>query len=332
MELSPKKNFSKVTNMSDMDFTRYRRFTAREDTSCNEENCFASTNSFEDNRNSFGFQDVEDQNPVTDVEEVEEYDEEDEFVFKMLTKLFEYGDKNPRIAKAFKRFPNEKLKILGISRDELNLSPNNKTGREESKEKITPNREGVPKYNPPHKKGTNLIFNNHNNPLFEQGDRERWSRNNSSNERGDPQRQPNNGRNYHRRHQNDGNHYNDTQNYQRANHQNTQGQNRNYHNAGQRMRAPMVIERYRQLDFDGIRGYPNPISNDLRIAIPKFSGNGVESAKQHVINLKNTIEELEQNHEDTFMKFFVQSLTEDAAEWYRSLPDRSITGWCNFVD
>ena len=32
------------------------------------------------------------------------------------------------------------------------------------------------------------------------------------------------------------------------------------------------------------------------------------------------------------MKLFVQSLTDDAVEWYRSLLDRSISGWCNFID
>ena len=51
-----------------------------------------------------------------------------------------------------------------------------------------------------------------------------------------------------------------------------------------------------------------------------------------MINLKNVIEDFEEDHEDVFMKLFVQSLTEDVAEWYRSLPDGSISGWCDFAD
>jgi len=51
-----------------------------------------------------------------------------------------------------------------------------------------------------------------------------------------------------------------------------------------------------------------------------------------VINLKNVIEDFEEDHENVFMKLFVQSLIEDAAEWYRSLSDGSIFGWCNFAD
>ncbi|XP_059068504.1 uncharacterized protein LOC131859009 [Cryptomeria japonica] len=42
---------------------------------------------------------------------------------------------------------------------------------------------------------------------------------------------------------------------------------------------PLFIERYKQLDFTSIVGYPNQITNDLRLAIPKFSENGVDSAK-----------------------------------------------------
>lgn len=68
------------------------------------------------------------------------------------------------------------------------------------------------------------------------------------------------------------------------------------------------------MDFIGIIGYLNQITNDLRLAIPKFSGNGVEAAEQHVVNVKNIIKEFEIPHEDVFMKLFVQSLTEDAGE------------------
>lgn len=51
----------------------------------------------------------------------------------------------------------------------------------------------------------------------------------------------------------------------------------------------MTIERYKRLDFSGIVGYLNQISNDLRSAIPKFTGNGTDSIEQHVRNVKNII-------------------------------------------
>ncbi|XP_059071745.1 uncharacterized protein LOC131869783 [Cryptomeria japonica] len=88
--------------------------------------------------------------------------------------------------------------------------------------------------------------------------------------------------------------------------------NQSNHHVG---RQPLIIERYRQLDFTGIVGYPNQIINDLRLSIPKFSGNGVDSAEQHVVIVKNIIKEFEIPHEDVFMKQFVESLTEDVGEW-----------------
>ena len=35
-------------------------------------------------------------------------------------------------------------------------------------------------------------------------------------------------------------------------------------------------------------------------------------------------------HEDVIMKLFVQSLTENARDWYRALPTQSIHSWYDF--
>jgi uncharacterized FlaG/YvyC family protein len=94
----------------------------------------------------------------------------------------------------------------------------------------------------------------------------------------------------------------------------------------------MISDRYRQLDFYGIRGFPNDITKELKKAIPKFSGNGIESAENHCINLKSIIQEFEEFNEDVYMKLFAQSLIEDAAEWFRSLPDGAISSWDEFVN
>lgn len=42
------------------------------------------------------------------------------------------------------------------------------------------------------------------------------------------------------------------------------------------------------------------------------------------------MDDLEVEVEDVMMKLFMQSLTEDAREWYRSLPAKSIDSWEEF--
>ncbi|XP_059076497.1 uncharacterized protein LOC131875828 [Cryptomeria japonica] len=55
------------------------------------------------------------------------------------------------------------------------------------------------------------------------------------------------------------------------------------------------------------------------------NGNEVDVVEQHVVNVKNIIEEFEIPHEDVFMKLFIQSLTEDAREcFYLSAFDKKI--------
>ncbi|XP_059073520.1 uncharacterized protein LOC131874253 [Cryptomeria japonica] len=192
----------------------------------------------------------------------------------------------------------------------------------------------IPRYSPPHRKGKEQPFiMSHYNPLFETKVEEKTRNSDNGNER-NRQRETNRGEN---RDQNNTRHWNNenlnqnnTRNNDRRN-QNNGGRNDNNQNHNARYKAPMTIERYRQLDFSGIVRYPNPIQNELRTSIPKFTGNGTESAEQHVINLKNTIEEFEVPREDVFMKLFVQSLTEDASEWYRGLPDGQIASWQDFV-
>ncbi|XP_057826498.2 uncharacterized protein LOC131038169 [Cryptomeria japonica] len=97
--------------------------------------------------------------------------------------------------------------------------------------------------------------------------------NNSNNSNGDGY----NGNNNYNGGGNNGNHGNNGGNH---NGRNINNQNNNSHH-----RPPMTIERYRQLDFTGIVGHPNHISNDLRNVIPKFTGNGTDTVEQHVMNV-----------------------------------------------
>ena len=212
------------------------------------------------------------------------------------------------LEKALKMQPDGVLAKIGMSKD-LIISPpktpneqRSDRWREEKSDQNTP-----PRYNPPHRKNLETQYaTNHDNPLFENR-RERNQDNNFN--RHNNQRAWNNGPHNRGIQQNIGNNRQPYVANQNNNNQNRQGYvAQNQGNRNQVMRQPMAIERYRQLDFIGIQGYPNPISNDLRNAIPKFSGNGTESAERHVINLKNIIEDFEEEHEDVFMKLFVQSL------------------------
>jgi len=44
----------------------------------------------------------------------------------------------------------------------------------------------------------------------------------------------------------------------------------------------MQLDRFRQLVFDGIPGYPNPIDKHVRLQVPKFLGNNTVSGEDHL--------------------------------------------------
>lgn len=65
------------------------------------------------------------------------------------------------------------------------------------------------------------------------------------------------------------------------------------------------MERYRQLFFDGILGYPNPIPDELREKMNKFAGNNAFSAEEHLKGFMDMLNDYEVEHEDVMMKLFV---------------------------
>lgn len=89
-------------------------------------------------------------------------------------------------------------------------------------------------------------------------------------------------------------------------------------------RRPINLEQYRQLFFDGIPGYPNHVPTELRDKLHKFSENNAVSAEEHIISFGDLINDYEIADEDVIMKLFVQSLVDDARDWYRGLPVASI--------
>lgn len=91
------------------------------------------------------------------------------------------------------------------------------------------------------------------------------------------------------------------------------------------------LDRYRPLFFDGIPSQPNVIPNKVRDKIPKFTGNNVITCEEHLKSFIDKINDCEIENEDVFMKLFVQSMVEDARDWYRGLPENSITSWDEFI-
>ena len=84
------------------------------------------------------------------------------------------------------------------------------------------------------------------------------------------------------------------------------------------------MEKYRHMSFVGILGAPHPISFDLKDKVVKFSGNNVVTSEEHLIVFIDMLNDYEVEHEDVVMKLFVHSLTKDARDWLRKLPNDSI--------
>ena len=87
------------------------------------------------------------------------------------------------------------------------------------------------------------------------------------------------------------------------------------------------MERYRKISFIGIPGAPHPISLDLRDKVVKFSGNNVVIGEEHLRIFIDMLNDYEVEHEDMVMKLFVHSLTKDSRDWFRRLPNDSISSW-----
>jgi len=64
--------------------------------------------------------------------------------------------------------------------------------------------------------------------------------------------------------------------------------------------------------------------------VPKFLGNNTVSGEDHLKAFQNVMDNFKVEHEDVFMKSFMQSLVDEAKEWYKGLPDRSISSWDDF--
>ena len=84
------------------------------------------------------------------------------------------------------------------------------------------------------------------------------------------------------------------------------------------------MERYKKMSFLGIPSFPHPIPNDLRDKVTKFIGNNVFTSEEYLRKFIDMLNDYEVEHEDIVMKLFVHSLTEDARDWFKRLPNDSI--------
>ena len=66
--------------------------------------------------------------------------------------------------------------------------------------------------------------------------------------------------------------------------------------------------------------------------LPIFFGNG-DSVVCHIIDfLSFLVNDVNVLHQDSKMRVFVSTLSEDAWMWYYGLPDKSITSLTNFLE
>ncbi|XP_059066377.1 uncharacterized protein LOC131028606 [Cryptomeria japonica] len=226
------------------------------------------------------------------------------------------GDES-KMAKALKRQPNWVLQKLGLERNTIQSPKSNKV--EEEKGRGEASRLTIPRYSPPHLKNLQQPFRVYNNPLSDVVDnnyekRDIWKNMPYNENRNQYNYGQCNNHNDERRTNNgeiNGN-WNDRDMINNvSNNRGNYGNNGNYDNNGNRNNQ----------NGNNNNGGGNNGNN----------GNGTDYAEQHLINVKNIIEEFEIPREDVFMKLFVQSLIEDAREWYRNLPNRYIGSWQEFV-
>lgn len=75
---------------------------------------------------------------------------------------------------------------------------------------------------------------------------------------------------------------------------------------------------YAPLDITAIAGQPNAMSTTNYVKnIPKFQGNNVVNAKDHVNQFLKVCDDMLIEHEDMAMKMFVSTLEGEARAWYK---------------
>ena len=70
-------------------------------------------------------------------------------------------------------------------------------------------------------------------------------------------------------------------------------------------RIRIHLEGYRQICFDGIPRFPNPILEEMRKRLPNFGRNNTITCKGHLRSFLDMMSDYEVEDEDVIMKLFV---------------------------
>jgi hypothetical protein len=90
------------------------------------------------------------------------------------------------------------------------------------------------------------------------------------------------------------------------------------------MARPWERDLYKPLNMTNIQGYPNQMPTNVNKWLPKFPGNNVITVEDHIYVMGRDMDNAGIDHEDVAMRLFASSLTEEALDWFKGLPDNHI--------
>jgi hypothetical protein len=79
-----------------------------------------------------------------------------------------------------------------------------------------------------------------------------------------------------------------------------------------------------------IQGYPNKTPTNFNKWLQKFPGNNVITTEDHIYVMGCDLENVGIDHKDVAMRLFASSLTKEALDWFKGLPDNHITSYDDF--
>jgi hypothetical protein len=94
----------------------------------------------------------------------------------------------------------------------------------------------------------------------------------------------------------------------------------------------ILAKRYAFCDFSNIIGFPNqvPARDEWENSLPRFRGEEWEVPAEHLLDFHDYMHRLQVVHEDVQIRLFCFSLEGIARDWYRSLPNASVSSLADF--
>jgi hypothetical protein len=94
----------------------------------------------------------------------------------------------------------------------------------------------------------------------------------------------------------------------------------------------ILAKRYAFCDFSSIIGFPNqvPARDEWENSLPRFRGEEWEVPAEHLLDFHDYMHRLQVVHEDVQIRLFCFSLEGIARDWYRSLPNASVSSLADF--